>query len=109
MTAYAVPDPAAIQDKAQADLNELLNILQKLTQKGQEVHVQVSWPTGRPDCVIHHSVNFPAGVSLQLTSHEETNTAAVDYWQAKDNSFRAGYDRGYTDGQENRPYNSQPS
>lgn len=112
MTDYPVPDPVRIQAKADRDLAHLLKLLQELSANHREVYVQVSWPANSFDLdkSVKQSFGFPVGVELRPPSAPENPaTAPVDLWQAKDNSFRAGYQRGYYDAQESRAYNDQPA
>lgn len=102
MTNYAVPDPAEVQAKAQADLQQLCQLLQQLSQQGLTTHVQVSWTPIQAGCPIGHSFGFPPGMDLEPP-------ADAAYWQTKDNSYRVGYRQGYDHAQHSRPYNENPN
>ena len=109
MTIHAVPNPAAIQAKAQTDLGEMLDRIKDLTREGQEVHVQISYsPTPNSQVSYGQAFNFPAGADIQPPAAPIASETSASYWQAKDNSFQAGYQQGYQDAETGKPYQPRP-
>lgn len=109
MTVYAVPDQDQVQAKAQAELERLVSRIQELVREGYNCHVQISYTPMQTGCSVGQSFNFPAGADLRLPVPDKVEVEPISHWQAKDNSFRDGYRRGYNDNQDSRPYNDQPS
>ena len=104
MAVYATPDQTQVQAKAQADLDHLASRIRQLTTEGYDCHVQISYTPMSIGCTVGQSFNFPAGSHPRMPRTPQAESETASHWQAKDNAFREGYDRGCSDGQNGHPY-----